>query len=125
MDSKDIAFQAAGRKAMIDALRAAGEVVLEPIVAIEVSAPEGNIGDITTDLIGRRGQVTGTESLSQGMALVHGQVPLAELDGYAGRLKAITAGHGAFNMLLSHYSAAPQDVQQKLAGSYKAVQEED
>ncbi|MDH4582259.1 elongation factor G [Pseudomonas sp. BN415] len=125
VDSKDIAFQAAGRKAMLDALRAGGEVVLEPVVTVEVTAPEANLGDITTDLIGRRGQVTGTESLSQGLALVFGQVPLAELDGYAGRLKAITQGHGAFSMVLSHYSPAPQDVQQKLAGTYKAVQEED
>ncbi|MCY1382392.1 Elongation factor G [compost metagenome] len=110
---------------MLEALRAAGEVVLEPVVTVEVTTPETNLGDITTDLIGRRGQVTGTESLSQGMALVHGQAPLAELDGYAGRLKAITAGHGAFNMVLSHYAAAPQDVQQRLKGAYKADQEED
>ncbi|UUY10019.1 elongation factor G [Pseudomonas sp. J452] len=125
VDSKDIAFQAAGRKAMLDALRAGGCLVLEPIVAIEVSAPEARLGDITTDLIGRRGQVLGTDSLSQGLALIRGQVPLAELEGYAGRLKSITAGQGAYSILLSHYSNVPHEVQQRLAGAYKAVQEED
>ncbi|MGH8354980.1 MAG: elongation factor G, partial [Pseudomonas sp.] len=72
VDSKDVAFQAAGRKAMLAALRAAGGIVLEPIVAIEVSAPEAKLGDITADLIGRRGQVAGTESLSQHLALIRG-----------------------------------------------------
>ncbi|WP_137885857.1 elongation factor G [Pseudomonas sp. 2FE] len=125
VDSKDIAFQAAGRKAMLDALRAAGCIVLEPIVAIEITTPEAKLGDITTDLIGRRGQVAGTETLSQSMALIRGQVPLAELDGYGGRLKSITAGQGAYSLVLSHYSAVPQEVQQRLAAGYKAVQEED
>ncbi|MBM7059211.1 elongation factor G [Pseudomonas sp. UL073] len=125
VDSKDIAFQAAGRKAMLEALRAGGAIILEPIVAIEITAPETKIGDITTDLIGRRGQVLGTESLSQGLTLIRGQVPLAELEGYAGRLKSITAGHGSYGILLSHHHNVPQDVQQRLKASYKAVQEED
>ncbi len=125
VDSKDIAFQAAGRKAMLDALRAAGCIALEPVVAIEISTPEAKLGDITTDLVGRRGQVLGSESHAQGMALIRGQVPLAELDGYGGRLKSITAGQGAYTLELSHYSAVPHDVQQRLAGAYKAVQEED
>jgi len=69
--------------------------------------------------------VGGTESLSQGLALIRGQVPLAELDGYAGRLKSITAGQGAYSLVLSHYSAVPQEVQQRLAAGYKAEQDED
>ncbi|HBX56881.1 elongation factor G [Pseudomonas sp. UBA2684] len=125
VDSKDIAFQAAGRKAMLDGLSAAGCMVLEPIMAIEITAPEARLGDITADLVGRRGQVTGTESLSPGAALIRAQVPLAELDGYAGRLKSITAGQGAYNLLLNHYSAAPQEMQQRLAATYKALQDDD
>ncbi len=125
VDSKDIAFQAAGRKAMLEALRTAGGIVLEPIASIEITTPESKLGDITTDLIGRRGQVAGTETLSQSMALIRGQVPLAELDGYGGRLKSITAGQGAYTLVLSHYSAVPQEVQQRLASGYKAVLEED
>ncbi|MDM8348797.1 elongation factor G [Pseudomonas sp. sp1636] len=125
VDSKDIAFQAAGRKAMLDALKAAGAIVLEPIASIAISTPEGKLGDITSDLTGRRGQVLGSESLAQGMVQIHGQVPIAELDDYGGRLKSITAGQGGFNLQHSHYSAVPADVQQRLAGAYKAVQEED
>jgi elongation factor G len=125
VDSKDIAFQAAGRKAMLDALRNAGGLVLEPVVNIAVTAPEARLGDITADLTGRRGQVLGTEPLSARATLVRGQVPLAELEGYANRLKAITAGQGFFTLEASHYNPVPQDVQQRLASGYKAVQEED
>ncbi|MBB4867776.1 elongation factor G [Pseudomonas nitritireducens] len=125
VDSKDIAFQAAGRKAMLDALRNAGGIVLEPVMQIEVTTPDTHLGDITADLTGRRGQVLGTESLSTSVALVRGQVPLAELDGYANRLKSITAGQGLYSLAASHYSAVPQDVQQRLSSGYKAVPEED
>jgi elongation factor G len=125
VDSKDVAFQTAGRRAMLEGLRAAHPIVLEPIVQIEISAPEAKLGDIASDLTGRRGQVTGTEPLSQGMALIRGLAPLAELDGYAGRLKSITADQGAYTLLLSHYDTVPQDVQRKLAAGYQAKQEED
>jgi len=125
VDSKDIAFQAAGRKAMLDALRNAGGIVLEPVMQIEVTTPDTHLGDITADLTGRRGQVLGTESLSASVALVRGQVPLAELDGYANRLKSITAGQGLYSLSSSHYSPVPQDVQQRLSSGYKAVPEED
>ncbi|AXK38972.1 elongation factor G [Crenobacter cavernae] len=125
VDSKDVAFQAAGRKAMLEAMRAANPIVLEPVVAIEITAPEMKLGDLTADLTGRRGQVTGTETLSQSMVLIRGQVPLAELEGYAGRLKSITAGQGAYALVLSHYDAVPQDVQQRLSAGYKVEQEED
>jgi elongation factor G len=125
VDSKDIAFQAAGRKAMLDALRSAGGMMLEPVVAIEISTPEARLGDITTDLVGRRGQVLGSESPTQGVALIRGLVPLAELDGYGGRLKSLTAGQGAYSLTFSHYSGAPQEVQQRLAGAYQAEREDD
>lgn len=125
VDSKDIAFQAAGRKAMLDALRNAGGQVLEPVMNIAVSAPVACLGDVTADLSGRRGQVLGTESLSAQGATVRGLVPLAELEGYANRLKSITAGQGFYSLEASHYSAVPPEVQQRLAGGYKAVQEED
>lgn len=125
VDSKDIAFQAAGRKAMLDALRNAGAIVLEPIVNVQVTAPEARLGDITADLTGRRGQVLGAEPLSTHLSLVRAQVPLAELEGYANRLKSITAGQGVYNLEASHYSAVPQEVQQRLASGYKVAQEED
>jgi elongation factor G len=125
VDSKDVAFQMAGRRAMLEALRAAKPIVLEPIVSIEVTAPEIKLGDITADLTGRRGQVGGTEGLSQGISLIRGQVPLAELEGYAGRLKSMTADQGAYSLVLSHYDVVPQEVQQRLTAGYKGELEEE
>jgi len=128
VDSKEIAFVAAGRKAMLDALTKARPVVLEPIVSIEIAVPDSAMGDITGDLSSRRGQVTGTGNLAGGMMLVQGTVPLSELDGYAGRLKAITQGQGSFSMELSRYEAVPPAVQQQLAADFKSkrkAEEED
>jgi len=128
VDSKEIAFVAAGRKAMLDALTKARPVVLEPIVSIEIAVPDTAMGDITGDLSARRGQVTGTGNLAGGMMLVQGTVPLSELDGYAGRLKAITQGQGSFSMELSHYEAVPPNVQVQLAAEFKSkrkAEEED
>lgn len=120
VDSKEVAFVAAGRKAMLDALPKARPIVLEPIVAIEIIVPDSTMGDITGDLSARRGQVTGTSNLAGGMMVVKGIVPLAELDGYAGRLKAITQGHGSYSMELSHYEPVPPAIQQQLANEFKA-----
>ena len=125
VDSKEIAFVAAGRKAMLDALPKARPVVLEPIVNIEIVTPDSAMGDITGDLSSRRGQVTGTGNLAGGMMQVQGVVPLAELDGYAGRLKAITQGSGSFSMELADYQPVPPGVQQQLAAAYKRKEEED
>jgi elongation factor G len=125
VDSKEIAFVAAGRKAMLDALPKARPIVLEPIVNVEIITPDSAMGDITGDLSGRRGQVTGTGNLAAGMMVVQGVVPLAELEGYAGRLKAITQGSGSFSMELADYQPVPPGVQQQLAANYKRKEEED
>ncbi|MFO0144057.1 MAG: elongation factor G [Betaproteobacteria bacterium] len=120
VDSKEVAFVSAGRKAMLDALEKARPTVLEPIVSIEIVTPDAHMGDITGDLSSRRGQVTGTGNLAGGMMVVQGIVPLAELDGYAGRLKALTQGHGSYAMELAHYEDVPPGVQQQLAQEFKA-----
>jgi elongation factor G len=125
VDSKEIAFVSAGRKAMLDALPKARPIVLEPIVNIEIVTPDSAMGDITGDLSSRRGQVTGTGNLAAGMMLVQGVVPLAELEGYAGRLKAITQGSGSYSMELADYQPVPPGVQQQLAAAYKRKEEED
>jgi elongation factor G len=120
VDSKEIAFVAAGRKAMLDALPKARPIVLEPIVNIEIVVPDVAMGDITGDLSSRRGQVTGTDNLAGSMMVVKGVVPLSELDGYAGRLKAITQGQGSYSMELSHYEAVPPGVQTQLSNDFKS-----
>jgi len=118
VDSKEIAFVTAGRKAFIEAISKAKPILLEPIVKVEIVCPEANTGDITGDLSSRRGQVTGTNGLTGGALAVSGLAPLVELDGYAARLKSVTGGHGAFTMELSHYEAAPPQLQQQLAAEY-------
>jgi elongation factor G len=118
VDSKEVAFVAAGRKAFLDAIGKARPIVLEPIVGMEINCPSEVMGDVTGDLSSRRGQVTGTQTQPAGMLSVNGLAPLAELDGYAARLKSITGGTGAWTMSLSHYEAAPPNLQQQLATEY-------
>ena len=118
MDSKEIAFATAGRKAFMDAIAKARPIVLEPIVNLEVHCPAEKMGDIAGDLSSRRGQVTGTQTLAAGALAVIGVAPLAELDGYGSRLKAATGGHGSYTMALARYEPAPPNVQQQLAAEY-------
>ena len=118
VDSKEIAFVTAGRKAFLEAIAKARPVVLEPIVSVEIVCPDVNTGDITGDLSSRRGQVTGTNGMGGGALAVSGLAPLVELDGYAARLKSVTGGHGAFTMALSHYEAAPPTLQHQLVAEF-------
>ena len=102
VDSKEVAFVAAGKKAFLDAIEKARPIVLEPVVTVEVICPESNTGDIAGDLSSRRGQVTGTRGLQPGVLAITGLAPLAELEGYSARLKSVTGGHGSWSMQLSH-----------------------
>ncbi len=124
VDSKDIAFATAGRKAFIDAMLKAQPIVLEPIVKVEISAPEHSMGDITGDLSAKRGQVNGTQALPGGAMGVSGLVPLSELNGYQARLNGMTGGQGHYTIELSHYDPVPPAVQQQLMGQYKASDDE-
>jgi elongation factor G len=123
VDSKEIAFMTAGKKALQAAVQAARPSVLEPIVNIEISAPEQNIGDITGDLASRRGQVSGTTSSSGALAVV-AQAPLSELSSYQSRLNALTGGQGRYTIEFSHYEPVPPQVQQQLVSQHK-VRDED
>ena len=124
VDSKDIAFATAGRKAFIDAVLKARPIVLEPIVKVEITAPESSMGDITGDLSAKRGQVNGTHAQQAGNMMVSGQVPLSELNGYQARLNGMTGGQGRYTLELSHYEAVPPSVQQQLMGQFKVKDEE-
>jgi len=124
VDSKEIAFVTAGRKAFIDAVKKAGPIVLEPIANIEITAPEAAIGDITGDLSAKRGLVSGTRTAQAGSLTVVGQAPQSELNGYQSRLNALTAGQGRYSLALSHYQAVPPNVQQQLVGQYQTKEEE-
>ena len=126
VDSKEIAFATAGRKAFCDAVTKASPIVLEPIVKLQINAPEYALGDITGDLSSKRGQVNGTSgAASQGGGItVNGQVPLSELNAYQARLNGLTAGQGRFSLELSHYEPVPPQVQQRLVAQYKVKDEE-
>ncbi len=121
VDSKDIAFFAAGRKATIEAIRASSPIILEPVVDIEILAPDAAIGDLTGDLSSKRGQVTGTQPRGAGSMSISGKIPLAELEDYQGRLKSLTAGQGSYSIAFSHYAPVPAATQQHLASQYKTV----
>ncbi|MBS0445685.1 MAG: elongation factor G [Proteobacteria bacterium] len=124
VDSKDIAFATAGRKAFVDAMLKAQPIVLEPIVSIKITAPEHCLGDLTGDLSSKRGQVSGTQSGNSGDATISGLVPMSELNNYQARLNGLTGGAGRYTLELSHYEAVPPHVQQQLTGQYK-VKDED
>jgi len=124
VDSKDIAFATAGRKAFIAAIREARAIVLEPVVDIEIAAPDTSIGDVTGDLSSRRGLVNGTSNVGAGAVLIRGKVPMSELSGYQSRLNAMTSGQGRYTIELSHYEAVPPSIQQALTAQHRVQDEE-
>jgi elongation factor G len=123
VDSKEIAFITAGKKALVAAVQAAGPCVLEPIVNVEIAAPEHHMGDITGDLASRRGQVSGTQSASAGALTVLAQAPLSELASYQSRLNSLTGGQGRYTIAFSHYEPVPPTVQTQLASQFKLKEE--
>lgn len=119
VDSKEIAFLTAGKKAFFDAVSKAKPALLEPMVHVEVTAPSAHMGDITGDLAGRHGRIQGTDVLPGDMALIDALVPLSEVNTYASQLKSMTAGQGSFTMELSHYDPVPAHLQEKIAAGYE------
>jgi len=124
VDSKEVAFVAAGKKAFLDAVSKARPQVLEPVVDLEVAVLEAQVGDVTGGLAGKRARINGTDAV-RGEIVVKAQVPLAELDGYAAELKSMTAGQGRYSLDFSHYEPVPPNVQQKLVEAYKPRHDEE
>lgn len=125
VDSKEIAFVSAGRKAFLNAVSKAKPTVLEPIVNVDITVPQGNMGDITGDISGKRGRISGTVAVSGGMVVVSGQVPLSEMENYQSHLKSVTGGEGSYSMELSHYDPVPVQMQKKLAEEFKPSHDDD
>jgi elongation factor G len=125
VDSKEVAFRTAGKYAFKDAILKAKPVLLEPIVNMEVTVPESNVGTITGDLSGKRGRIQGQDFLPGGMAVVKAQAPLAEVMQYQSQLKSVTGGQGSFVMELSHYEPVPPHVQQHIVAQYKPKEEKE
>jgi elongation factor G len=118
VDSKEVAFIAAGKRAFMDAVSKARAIILEPIVNIEITAPEQSMGDIAGDLSSKRGQLSGTDSLAPGTLVIKGQVPLSELNNYQARLKSVTAGQGSYAIEFARYEPVPPMIQKELAAQH-------
>ncbi len=124
VDSKEIAFVTAGKKAFQAALEKARPLILEPIVSIQVTVQGNAMGDITADLSTRRGRVSSTDAGAGNHMLISGLVPLSELEDYSSKLKSITAGEGSYEISFSHYDPVPGNVQQELAKRHQRKEEE-
>jgi elongation factor G len=114
VDSKEIAFVIAGKKAFLQAVEEAGPIVLEPIVDLTLEIPTASVGDVSGDLSGNRGLIVGSEQGAFGSTLLEAKSPINELQDYSRRLKALTGGEGRFSMTLSHYEPAPPTIQKKV-----------
>ena len=125
VDSKEVAFVAAGKRAFLDAILKARPQVLEPIVDLVVSVPEEHMGDITGQLAGKRARIHGTDAGRGGEILVKAQVPLSELTDYATELKGATAGRGRYELEFSHYEPVPVGVQKQLVEAYRPRHDDD
>jgi len=119
VDSKEIAFVTAGKKAFLDAVNKAGPIVLEPIARIEITLPGKFVGDISGHLAGIRGRIAANEALDDGKARITAQVPVAELEGFQIALKSLTGGEGMFTLQLDHYASAPETVQRSLEEAFR------
>jgi elongation factor G len=125
VDSKEVAFRAAGKFAFKDAVLKSKPVLLEPIVNLEVTVPEDKMGTITGDLSGKRGRIHSTDIVAGNMAIIKAEAPLSEVMQYQSQLKSVTGGQGSFVMELSHYEPAPPQVQSQIASQYKPRAEEE
>jgi elongation factor G len=119
VDSKDIAFQIAGREAFREAFRDAGPVLLEPIMNVRVVVPEENMGDVISDFTTRRGRVMGMDS-ENGRSVVTANVPMAEMQRYSNDLRSMTGGRGVYTMTFDRYDPVPNNVAQPIIAAHRA-----
>ena len=120
VDSSEAAFKIAAAAAFRTAFEAASPALLEPVVALEVTAPAESFGDVTADLATRRGQITGMDALPGGQQIVRANVPLAEVLSYSSTLKSKTAGRGSYSLEFHSYQPVPAHVQQKIVDAHRA-----
>ena len=124
VDSNEISFMLAGRNAFIEAFKEAGPKILEPIYDVEVSVPADKMGDVMSDLQGRRAIIMGMSS-EKGYEKLQARVPLKEMASYSTSLSSITGGRASFVMSYAAYELVPMDVQEKLLKAYEASQAEE
>jgi elongation factor G len=123
VDSKDIAFQIAGREVFKLAFRDGRPVLLEPIMDITITVPEEFMGDVMGDLTTRRGRVQGTDQ-ERGNAIVRAQAPLADIQRYATDLRSFTQGRGIYSLAFSHYEEVPAHLQAEIIAQAEREKQE-
>ncbi len=114
VDSSEMAFKIAGSMAFKEANRAAGPIVKEPIMAVEVTTPKDYIGEVIGDLNSRRGMIQGTEDAPGGAQVIKANVPLSEMFGYATDMRSKTQGRATYTMEFSHYEKAPKSIEEEI-----------
>jgi elongation factor G len=124
VDSSEMAFKIAGSLGFAKAVEQANPVLLEPVMNVEVVAPEANMGDIMGDLSSRRGRPLGSESMGE-MHAIRAQVPLAEMLSYAPQLRSMTGGQGSYTMQLDHYDEVPSHLAEKIIEEAKSRKKEE
>ncbi len=125
VDSKEIAFVSAGRWAFIDGVRNSKPAILEPFVKVEISAPSKYVGDLTGDIMGKRGRIVSTDMVAGDTMVIRAEAPLGEFQSYSNQLKSMTGGTGNFYMEYSHDERAPGQVEQDVIAAFKPHVEED
>jgi len=124
VDSNELSFMLAGRNAFSEAFKNAGPKLLEPIYEVEVLTPSDKMGDVMSDIQGRRGMIVGSES-ANGYDKLIAKIPLKELASYATTLSSLTGGRASFSMKFSTYELVPSDLQQQLMKEFEAQQKEE
>jgi elongation factor G len=114
VDSSEMAFKIAGSMAFKEANRAAGPIIKEPIMAVEVTTPKDYIGEVIGDLNSRRGMIQGTEDAPGGAQVIKAMVPLSEMFGYATDMRSKTQGRATYTMEFDHYEKAPKSVEEEI-----------
>lgn len=120
VDSNEVSFITAARHALMEAVLAARPQVLEPLLRVSVKVADSHFGEVSAELAGRRGRVVGTDSPAGGWTLISAIVPMAELEGFESRLKAISAGDSEFVLEAAGYDNAPGDTQNRLAQAHRS-----
>ncbi len=124
VDSSEMAFKIASRRAFRDAMTKAHPILLEPIQKVRIHVPDEHMGDITGDLNHKRGRILGM-GVEDGMQVVNAEVPLAEMSKYANELRSITQGAGSFEMEFARYEMVPGNVSKTIIESYKSAEDEE
>ncbi|HEY6564077.1 MAG TPA: elongation factor G, partial [Pirellulaceae bacterium] len=125
VDSNETAFRIAASRCFAEVFKQARPSLLEPIVTMHITVPAGNVGDVSSDLSGRRGQMLGMSSAGGGLTTVEAKCPLSEVMTYARTLSSMTGGQGSYSMEFSNYDVVPPNVQQTIVAQAKKIHEEE